>query len=106
MGALRDRLRNSGSTNTVAEGNQRYNSRLDLDVIPNSRLTGSTVGYAFRTDSPMKPFIALEPVMPEFQFIGGGSEHAFKTNQYVAGIKAINEVDYGQWAHAIKFTLS
>ena len=80
--------------------------RMSLDVIPNSRLTGSTVGYAFRTDSPMKPFIALEPVMPEFQFIGGGSEHAFKTNQYVAGIKAINEVDYGQWAHAIKFTLS
>ena len=104
--ALRDRLRNSGSTNSLQAGSLRYNSALDIDLIPNSRLTGSTVVYAFRTDSPMRPFIGQEPVMPEFTFLGAGSDHAFKENQYLGGTKAVREVDYGQWAHAIKATLS
>ena len=94
-----------------------------INVIPSGRLSDSpTVLYFFRTDSPMKPII-LQAVFKgaanrapdgtfdmtsdmELQFIGEGSETAFHRNQYLFGLKAVRNVGYGEWAHAIRATLS
>jgi phage major head subunit gpT-like protein len=95
-----DRLDSAGG-NTNAMKTQDFS----VEVIPNPRLSTDTVGYFFRTDSAMKPFILQDAVAPTMQFLGEGSDHHFMKNQYVFGVKAVRAAGYGEWAHALKFTL-
>lgn len=129
LGAIRLLLFNSGASNPLQAvmGGQSYGlaqgGGWDIDVIPNSRLVGApNVVYFFRVDTPMKPLI-LQAVFKgaaqrapdgtfdlssdlEMAFIGEGSENAFLRNQYLFGVKAVRNVGYGEWAHAIRLTLS
>jgi phage major head subunit gpT-like protein len=104
IGAVRaDRL---GAVATVGgDSNTLKTQDFSVEVIPNPRLTTTTVAYMFRTDSPMKPFI-LQDVSSEMDFLGPGSDLAFTKNQYAFGVKAVRAAGYGEWAHAIKATLS
>lgn len=91
---------NGGNTNAM------QTQDFKVEVICNPRLTSDTVAYMFRTDSAMKPFILQEAVPPEMSFLGEGSDEHFKFNRYLFGVKAVRAAGLGEWAHAIKATLS
>ena len=117
MAAVRALLVEAGETSPIS-----VLSEWRFKIIVNSRLTDNTVIYFFRTDSPMKPLI-LQAVFRaaanrapdgtfdatsdmELEFRGAGSHDAFHRNSYVFGLKAVRNVGYGEWAHAIRCTLS
>jgi len=77
-----------------------------ISCIVNPRLTSTDVVYMFRTDSRMKPFILQDAIAPTMEFLGEGTDEAFKFNRYLFGVRATRNVGYGQWAHAMKCTLS
>jgi phage major head subunit gpT-like protein len=97
--AARASMVNAGESNALKD--------LDFDIRPlvNPRLTSTAVVYLFRVDSAMKPLILQEASAPEFEFQGQGTDGAFENNQYRWGAKAVRNVGYGEWAHAIKATL-
>lgn len=90
----------TGGSNTVKV--QDFNVRLVI----NPRLTSDTELYAFRTDSFFKPFICQELDPIETQFVGAGSEFEFNEDAYMFGLCCRRTVQYGEWAHAIKATVS
>lgn len=92
---------NFGQDNTLKV--QDFNFR----AIPNPRLDDTAhVIYVFREDSLMRPFIAQDVNGVETQFLGAGSEVAFRENKYLFGAKAVRGVGPGAWFHAIRATLS
>lgn len=78
----------------------------DFDVILNPNLSGTDLGYIFRTDAKLKPFILQEETMPKVTVIGAGSEEEFKNRRHLFGTERIGNAGYGLWQYAIKFTLS
>jgi phage major head subunit gpT-like protein len=96
-----DRLDASGGNDNVLK-TQDFTCR----VIVNPRLTSTDVVYMFRTDGVMKPFILQDAIPPTMEFLGEGSDEAFKFNRYLFGVRATRAAGYGQWAHALKGTLS
>lgn len=78
----------------------------NLEVVANPRLTWTTDFAVFRTDGRAKPFILQEEEGVTVQAIAEGSEEEFKNNRHLYGIKAIRNVGYGLWQHAIKATFS
>jgi phage major head subunit gpT-like protein len=77
-------------------------------IIPvcNPRLSTTTVFYMFRTDGRAKPFILQEELPVQVSAIAEGSEEEFKHNQHLYGVKAIRNVGFGLWQHAMMATLS
>lgn len=100
VGAVTDSLTANGGTNTL------IGQRFKVDVVPNPRLTSTTVIYLFRTDVRAKPFILQSEMEPTASVIGSGSEEEFKNRQWLFGVEAIRNVGYGLWQHALKATLS
>lgn len=96
-----NRLDSSGGNDNVL-----LTQDFKVDVIPNPRLTSTDVVYMFRNDGAMKPFILQEAIPLTMDFLGEGSDRAFFTNQYVFGAQATRAAGYGQWAYALKGTLS
>lgn len=98
--AVRGQLRNSGSTAPLASQD------FTINVVGNGRLTAASEIYLFREDSEMKPFILQGEVEPTVKVIGPDSEHAFKNDEVLFGVKTVRAAAYGEPLHAIKATLS
>lgn len=94
------------STGTGAVDNPLKNVGLDVSLIPNPRLTTTTVFYVFRTDGRARPFILQNEEDVTMEAIAEGSEEAFKNNRHLYGVKALRNGGYGYWQHAVKATLS
>lgn len=72
----------------------------------NPRLTDTDAFVVFRTDAPAKPFIRQEEEALTVNAIADGSEHEFKNNEHLYGVKRIMNVGYGYWQYGCKATLS
>lgn len=79
---------------------------ISIDVVPNARLTATDKFYMFRTDGRTKPFILQNEEGVSISAVAEGSEHEFKNNEHLYGVKAIRNVGYGMWQQAIQATLS
>lgn len=106
-GATRDTLA-SGASNPVATLREKGYM---IDVVANPRLAIGSNAWAnefgvFRTDGNLKPFIMQSESGVETQALGEDSEYAIKNNQVLFGVKAVRNVGYGMWQHALKGTLS
>lgn len=95
-----------------------------IDVVCNPELTWTTKLSVFRTDGNAKPLIRQVELLDgrspsevnvetegeglgiQVSALDEGSEHAFKENEELYGIKASRNVDYGYWQHAVLATLS
>lgn len=77
-----------------------------VDIVVNPRLTTTDVVYLFRTDGAMKSLILQDAIPPTMEFLGEGTDEAFKFNRYLFGVRATRAAGYGQWAYALKGTLS
>lgn len=100
VAAIRRILGEGGTSNTLLVQD------FSIKCLVNARLTSTDVVYFFRTDGRMKPFILQDAIPPTVDFLGEGSDTAFMKNQYLFGVRATRNVGYGQWAYAIKATLS
>ena len=100
LAAARSERLDNGQSNLLLA--QDFN----IEVIPNPRLTTDTELYAFRTDTAVKSFILQEELGPTTQIVGAGSEHEFKNNEHLFGVKAVRAAGYGLFQHAAKATLS
>lgn len=67
----------------------------------NPRLTDPAAFFLFRTDGQVKPFIQQEE-MEQVSAVAEGSEHEFTNNEHMYGVKAIRNVGYGYWQHAVR----
>lgn len=79
---------------------------ISIDVVSNARITATDKFYMFRTDGRAKPFILQNEESVSISAIAEGSEHEFKNNEHLYGVKAIRNVGYGMWQQAIQATLS
>lgn len=77
-----------------------------FDVVANARLTATDKFYMFRTDGRAKPFILQNEQGLSVSALAEGSEHEFKNNEHLYGIKVIRNVGYGMWQQGIQATLS
>lgn len=94
-----------GASGTVASS-PLQGTGFQIDVVPNPRLSGDTVFYIFRTDGRTRPFIMQDEDGPNVQVLGEGSDHHFKNDEHLFGVKANRNAGYGQWQHAIRATLN
>lgn len=72
----------------------------------NPRLTSGAKFYVFREDGMTKPFIRQEEEGVTISAIAEGSELEFKENKHQYGVKAIRNVGYGYWQHAVVYTFT
>ena len=71
----------------------------------NARLTGFTDKFiVFRTDGATKAMINQEEEAISVAAIAEGSEHEFKNNEHLYGVKRIGNAGYGMWQHACLVT--
>lgn len=76
-----------------------------FDLVVNPRLTWTDRFATFRTDGNTKPFIRQEEEGVTVSAIAEGSELEFRENKHLYGVKAIRNVGYGYWQHALLTTL-
>lgn len=83
---------------------------LQIKLAANPRLTteGSwTTNFCvFRTDAPTKPFIIQEETGLEISHLGIGSDHEFKNDSQLFGVKTSRAAGYGLWQRGVHCTLS
>lgn len=93
----------SGETNVIrslkADG-------FNISLAANPRLTYTTQFVTFRTDAPAKALIRQQEEAVSVSALAEGSEHEFKENKHLYGVKAIHNVGYGYWQYAAHATLS
>ncbi len=94
------------STGTGAIDNPLLKTGIIVEPIPNPRLTTTTELYGFRTDGRAKPFIRQIETAIEVNAIAENTEHEFKNNSHLYGLKTSRNVGYGLWQQAVKVTLS
>jgi len=100
------------------------NRGIEIEVVANPELTWTTKLAVFRTDGNARPLIRQVELLDgrkpseanaeaegeslgiQVSALGPESEHAFKKNEELYGIKASRNVDYGYWQHAVLATLS
>lgn len=94
----------SGETNVIRE---LAKEGFEVSIVPNPRLSSFTDKFIiFRTDAPAAALIRQQEEAISMNAIGAGSEHEFKTNRHLFGVKAIRNVGYGYWQYAAHATLS
>lgn len=76
-----------------------------FDLAVNPRLTWTDRFAIFRTDGNTKSFIRQEEEGVTVSAIAEGSELEFKENKHHYGVKAIRNVGYGYWQHALLTTM-
>jgi phage major head subunit gpT-like protein len=78
----------------------------EISHVINPRMAALTTQFiVFRTDAPTKPFIRQEELF-EVEVVGPGSEHEFKNNEELFGVKLVGNVGYGLWSQAAHAILS
>lgn len=90
-------------------GGRGLQSNLDwsFSVVPEPRLSSTTVAFFFRTDAPSsKPVILQSEVDPFVDVIAEGSEHAKKNNSHLYTVKATRYVGPGEFRQCLELTLS
>lgn len=95
-----DRL-NSGESNPLQQQAWKVSAVCDPRLS-----TSANVFYVDRVDSETKPFILQSEKDVETQYLGAGSDHEFKDDEHLFGIRANRNVGYGLWQHSLKATLS
>lgn len=78
----------------------------NLRLAVNARLTWTTKFATFRGDGKTKSMIMQEELPIEVAAIAEGSELEFKEDKHQYGIKAIRNVGYGYWQHAVLTTFN
>lgn len=94
------------NTGSGSRDNPLLKMGVNLSVAANPRLTGTDKFCVFRTDGRTKPFIHQTEEGVSISAIAEGSEHEFKENEHLYGVKVIRNVGYGMWQHAMRATLS
>lgn len=84
----------------VGEAEQFIPPGMNLQVVANTRLTGTDDFYTFRTDGSVKPFIRQEEQGVQMKAKAEGSEYEFDNDAHQYGIDTWREVGYGYWQHA------
>lgn len=85
------------------ESNLLVNSgEFRIGIVPNARLnaTWTTKFPVFRTDGSAKPLIHQVEEDLAIDAIAEGTEHEFKFDEWLFGIKKAENVGYGIWQHA------
>lgn len=107
LGAVYGRIINaSGGAFDNVLSNAAQAQGFNVSAVANPRLTDTDAFQVFRTDAPAKPFIRQEEEPLSVNAIAEGSEHEFKNNEHLYGVKRICNVGYGYWQYACKATLS
>lgn len=94
-------------TALVGGGDSNILQNLDgysFKVAMNPRLTWTDKITVIRTDGETKPFILQEEEGVTMSAIAEGSELEFKEDRHEYGVKAIRNVGYGYWQHAVLVT--
>jgi len=94
------------NTGSGSRDNPLMKMGVSLSVAANPRLTATDKFAVYRTDGRTKPFIHQTEEGVTMSAIAEGSEHEFKENEHLYGVKVIRNVGYGMWQHAIRATLS
>lgn len=97
---------NQLNTGSGSVDNPLIKMGLSLSVQVNPRFNATDKFVVFRTDGRTKPFIEQVEEDVSISAIAEGSEHEFKANEHLYGVKKITNVGYGMWQHAIRATLS
>lgn len=96
-----------GMNQYAVQGNVLKSAGWNVSLIVNPRLTSATdKAYVFRTDGAAGPFILQEEMAPEFQVLGQGSDHTFKTRELLYGLHAWRGADYGLWYRSVRATMT
>lgn len=95
-----------GAASGAVKQNTLLKAGFSLDAVANPRLSAWTTDFCvFRTDGRAAPFIMQEELPAQFQILGAGSEHEFKTDQHLYGVKTVRNVGFGMWQYAAKCTM-
>lgn len=92
---------NGSRTNTIVNV-----GGFNFELAVNPRLTWTTKFALYRTDGQTKPFIRQEEEGVTVSAVAEGSELEFNEDMHRYGVKAIRNVGYGYWQHAVLTTLT
>lgn len=92
---------NGSRTNTITNI-----GGFNFELAVNPRLTWTTKFAMFRTDGQTKAFIRQEEEGVTVSAVAEGSELEFNEEKHHYGVKAIRNVGYGYWQHALLTTFN
>jgi phage major head subunit gpT-like protein len=100
MGACTLGMLDSGAANLITAQN-----KFKIEPEVNARLSAWTDKFVvFRTDGATKAMINQEEEPVSVAAIAEGSEHEFKNDEHLYGVKRIGNAGYGMWQHACLVT--
>jgi phage major head subunit gpT-like protein len=92
--------------NAAKAQNMNPASLMNVQIVPNARLTWTTKIAIFRTDSPVKGLIRQSEQDIEFKAKAEGSEFEFDNDAWQFGIDSWRNVGYGYWQRACLVTMA
>lgn len=69
--------------------------------VVNPRLADTAAFFMFRADGRVKPLI-VQNELEQIAAVAEGTEHEFKNDEHLYGVKAVRNVGYGYWQHACR----
>lgn len=100
LGATSQPVVDAGATNLILAQN-----KFKIEPEINVRLSSFTDKFiVFRTDGATKAMINQEEEAVTVSAIAEGSEHEFKNDEHLYGVKRIGNAGYGMWQHACLVT--
>lgn len=101
LGACKSPIVSAGVTNVLQSQNA-----FTIEPVVNTRLSSLTDKFiVFRTDAATRAMINQEEEAVSVSAIAEGSEHEFKNNEHLYGVKRIGNAGYGMWQHACLVTM-